>query len=227
MKHILHLIFISLFSFQLSAQVSLVLSSTSASAVGAKDEVSIIAKSTIKNESDSTKTIIWERTVHALTDGWDTAVCDKNICYNPDVETFDFELEAGEEGTLNVYGYPNGNEGMLSVSVKLTDSADPNNTVTGQFDVQSDGFTTSTTFVPLQDIKIYPNPTAQYISLTDVQDVAALSLYNILGRQVRFFTANYENQYDVSSLPVGLYLVRIVDKNSKTLKTLRLKVNYP
>jgi len=229
MKHILHLIFISLFSFQLSAQVSLVLSATSASAVGAKDEVSIIAKSTIKNESDTRKTILWERTVNAITDGWDTAVCDKNVCYNPDIEAFDFDLDPGEEGTLNVYGYPNGVEGMVSVSVKLTDSVDPNNTVTGEFEVQSEGFrtTTSTNFVPVQDIKIYPNPTAQHISLTDVQNVAGLSLYNIVGRQVKSFVANYENQYDVSALPVGLYLVRVVDRNLNTLKTLRLKINYP
>jgi len=185
MKHILQLIFISLLSFQLSAQVSLVLTSSSASAVGPKDEVSIIAKSTVKNESNAKKLILWERTVHSLTDGWDTAVCDKNVCYNPDVESFEFELEAGEEGTLNVYGYPNGKEGMLSVSVKLTDSTDPNNTVTGEFEVQSEGFTTSTTFVPVQDIKIYPNPTTQYISLTDVQNVAGLTLYNIVGRQVK------------------------------------------
>ena len=227
MKHILHLIFISLFSFQLSAQVSLVLSSSAASALGSKDEASIIAKSTVKNESDSKKTIVWERTVHSISEGWETAVCDKNVCYNTNIDSFDFELDPGEEGTLNVYGYPNGVEGMVSVSVKLTDAADPNNTVTGQFDVQSDGFTTSTTFVPVQDIKIYPNPTAQFISLMDAQDVAGLSLYNIVGRQVKSFTATYENQYDVSSLPVGLYLVRVMDKNLNTLKTLRLKINYP
>ena len=61
----------------------------------------------------------------------------------------------------------------------------------------------------------------------DAQDVAGLSLYNIVGRQVKSFTATYENQYDVSSLPVGLYLVRVMDKNLNTLKTLRLKINYP
>lgn len=227
MKNILLLIFISFISFQLTAQVSLVLASSNVSAVGPKDEVSIIAKTTVKNESDSKKTIVWERTIHSISEGWQTAVCDKNVCYNPDIESFDFELEPGEEGTLNVYGYPNGVEGMVAVSVKLTDASDPNNTVTGEFEVQSDGFTTSTSFVANPAIKIYPNPTSQYISLTDVQKVAGLTLYNIVGRQVKTFAANYENQYNVSELPVGMYLVRIVDRNAKTLKTLRLRIDYP
>ena len=60
-----------------------------------------------------------------------------------------------------------------------------------------------------------------------MQNAAGLRLYDMVGRQVKTFTATYENQYDVSSLPVGLYLVRVVDKNLNTLKTLRLKINYP
>jgi len=93
--------------------------------------------------------------------------------------------------------------------------------------LQASCTTTNTTVVSVEDIKIYPNPTAQYISLRNVQDIAGLRLYDIIGRQVKTFTATHENQYDVSSLPVGLYLVRVVDKNLNTLKTLRLKINYP
>jgi len=110
-----------------------------------------------------------------------------------------------EEATINVYGYPRGVEGATSVELKLTDSADPNNTVTGQFEVQSEGFTTSTRFIAKPDIKIYPNPTTEYISLTDAQYVDKLVVHNIVGRPVQSFAVNYSNQYDVSRLPVGMY----------------------
>jgi len=77
------------------------------------------------------------------------------------------------------------------------------------------------------NIKIYPNPTAQYISLMDGINVDQLIIYNIVGRPVKTFKVDYMNQYDVSQLPIGIYLVRLLNKREQTLKTIRLKVNYP
>lgn len=228
MKKALLLIFTSFLLFQLNAQVSLVLGSATTSAEGTKDDDAIIAKTTILNDSPEKKTILWERTVLSITDGWGTAVCDKNLCYDPSIEAFEFELDSMEEASISVYGYPLGKEGATSVEIKLTDANDPNNTVTGSFQVKSDGFTTTNTrFVAKPNIKIYPNPTSQYISLTDATNVDRLMVYNIVGRSVKNFRATSSNQYDVSNLPVGIYLVRLVDRFDYTLRTVRLRVDYP
>ncbi len=227
MKQILHLIFFSLLFFQLPAQVSLVLDAVTVSQIGNRDDDAIIAKATVTNESTERKLILWQRNVLSLTEGWGTAICDKNICYDPSIEAFEFELDAGESGTVNVYGYPGGLDGRAKVELTLTDSADPNNTVSAVYDVRSEGVVTSTTNISRPNIKIYPNPTAQYISITDATDVDKLIVYNIVGRPVKTFKATYENQYNVGHLPIGMYLVRVVNAKEQTLKTIRLKVSYP
>lgn len=227
MKQTLHLIFFSLLFFQLPAQVSLVLDATTVSQIGTKEDDAIIAKATVKNESTEKKLILWQRNVLSLTEGWGTAICDKNLCYDPSIDAFEFELDAGEEGTVNVYGYPGGVDGRAKVELTLTDAADSTNTVSAVYDVRSEGVVTSTNNISRADIKIYPNPTAQYISITDATDIDQLIIYNIVGRPVKTFKANYENQYNVGNLPIGMYLVRLVNKNERTLKTIRLKVSYP
>lgn len=227
MKQTLHLIFFSLLFFQLPAQVSLVLDAATISKIGTKTDDAIIAKAMVTNESTEKKLILWQRNVLSLTEGWGTAFCDKNICYDPSIEAFEFELEAGESGTVNVYGYPGGLDGRAKVELTLTDSADSTNTVSATYDIRSEGVVTSTKNISRPDIKIYPNPTAQYISITDATDVDKLIVYNIVGRPVKTFKATYENQYYVGQLPIGMYLVRVVNKREQTLKTIRLKVSYP
>jgi len=228
MKKILLLILTLSLFLQISAQVTLVLGMDSSSAEGTKDDDAIIAKTTILNDSPEKRLIKWERTVISITEGWGTAFCDKNLCYDPSIEAFEFELDSMEQADISVYGYPLGAEGATSVEIKLTDDSDASNTVTAKFDIKSEGFTTtSTRFTNKPNIKIYPNPTSQYISLTDATDVNRLMVYNIVGRPVKTFWANTNNQYDVANLPIGIYLVRLMDKYDHTIKTIRLRVNYP
>ncbi len=228
MKKILLLFLTSLFLLQVSAQVTLVLGAESSSAEGTKDDDAIIAKTTILNDSPEKRLVKWERKVVSISEGWGTAFCDKNLCYDPSVEAFEFELDSMEQADISVYGYPLGMEGATSVEIKLTDDGDATNTVTAKFDIKSSGFTTtSTRFTNKPNIKIYPNPTSQYISLTDAANVNRLMVYNIVGRPVKSFWANTSNQYDVSNLPIGIYLVRLMDRYDHTIKTIRLRVNYP
>jgi len=235
MKKILLLFLTLSFFLQISAQVTLVLGAESSTAEGTKDDDQIVAKTTILNNSSEKKTVLWERNVLSLSEGWETSFCDKNVCYNPDIETFEFDLDSMEQAEISVYGYPKGFdraavgiEGATTVEIKLTDASDATNTVSAVFDVKSDGFTTtSTRFVAKPNIKIYPNPTSQYISLTNATDVNRLMVYNIVGRPVKTFWANTNNQYDVANLPIGIYLVRLMDKYDHTIKTIRLRVNYP
>ena len=96
MKQTLLLLFTIFLTFQLSAQVTLTLTGSPAAAVGTKDDDAIIAKATIKNESSEKKLILWERKVLSITDGWGTAVCDKNLCYDPSIDAVEFELDSLE-----------------------------------------------------------------------------------------------------------------------------------
>jgi hypothetical protein len=185
------------------------------------DETQVIAEGTIKNESTDSVTVRWKRNVIKLTDGWETAVCDKNLCYIPTVEEMELELAGGEESTFNIYVYPNGiSGGEAIIELTATDINNPNNSITGRYEFNQN--TTSTFAVKKTDIKIFPNPTTNYISLTEADEVDHIVIYNIVGRPVKMFDVNYGNRYNVIDLPTGMYLVRLMGRNDKTIKTVRL-----
>ena len=230
MKEILLLFFVFSSSL-LNGQVTLKMTLPEGSTEALSTEIDVVGKGTLKNESDQAVTVMWKRTIVELTEGWETAVCDKNLCYIPTFgETSEdtgthLVLDPGEESNFDIHVYPNGIEGAAIVDLTATDINNSENTVTGRYTFNQT--TTSTRFSTQSAIKIYPNPTTQYISLTDATNVDRLMVYNIVGRPVKSFWANTNNQYDVSNLPIGIYLVRLLDSYDQTIKTLRLRVNYP
>ena len=154
-----------------------------------------------------------------LSNGWETAVCDKNLCYIPTIEEMELVWRQAKI-QFDVHVYPDMTEGSAIVEVTATDINDPNNTVTGRYTFNDN--TTSIFSIKRPNIKIFPNPTINYISLSDTKFVERLIIYNIVGRRVKMFKADFGNYYDVSNLPTGMYLVRLVGENDKILKTVRL-----
>ena len=72
-----------------------------------------------------------------------------------------------------------------------------------------------------ESLRIYPNPTTEYISVTDNSSVEYLYIYNIIGRRVMAFPVVSGVQYSLRDLPDGMYLVSMVDEAGKILKTVR------
>ena len=220
------LLFFLIFSISLSAQVTLKLTQPEGSTTVLASDDDITAKGFIKNESADTITVMWKRNIISLKDGWETAVCDKNLCYVPSygetsaTDGTNLVLAPGEESNFDVHVYPDGTEGFAIVEVTATDITNAGNTVTGRYEFNQ--MSTSTFDFKKTDIKIYPNPTVDFISLTDDNQVERLIIYNIVGRPVKLFNANYSNHYDVMDLPTGMYLVRLMGKNDRTIKTVRL-----
>ncbi len=220
------LLFFLIFSISLSAQVTLNLTEPTGSTTVLASDDDITAKGFIKNESEDTVTVMWKRNVIELKDGWETAVCDKNLCYIPSygetsaADGTNLVLAPGEESNFDVHVYPDGTEGFAIVEVTATDITNAENTVTGRYEFNQNS--TSTVNFTKAAIKIYPNPTIDYISISEADQVERLIIYNIVGRPVKLFDANYYNRYDVMDLPTGMYLVRLMGKNDRTIKTVRL-----
>ena len=73
------------------------------------------------------------------------------------------------------------------------------------------------------DLKVYPNPAVDYISLTEAQGVIEIQVFNLVGRSMKQFKIAYSSQqFYVGDLPKGMYLVQIKGKNDKVLTTQRL-----
>ncbi|MEL6122309.1 MAG: T9SS type A sorting domain-containing protein [Bacteroidota bacterium] len=72
-------------------------------------------------------------------------------------------------------------------------------------------------------IKVYPNPARDHFMLrvNDVE-VGAVSVTDIVGKEIIRFDAKDDHNYDISTLNQGIYLVRVYDRKDELVKALRL-----
>lgn len=72
-------------------------------------------------------------------------------------------------------------------------------------------------------ISIYPNPATNYISIDNDQTVKSIKIFNLVGRKLKSFDNIQKNeQYDISTLPNGMYLVQVIDQSNKVITTQRI-----
>lgn len=70
------------------------------------------------------------------------------------------------------------------------------------------------------ELKVYPNPVEDFINI-NVEENTSVSLFNILGEEVKTFDiVTGDNQFDISDLPNGVYIVKDKSGNysSKVVK---------
>lgn len=73
-------------------------------------------------------------------------------------------------------------------------------------------------------IQIFPNPTTDYIQLTNSEEVARIVIINMVGRTLRVFEAIEDQKlYRIGDLPRGMYLVQIIGDKNKIITTKRVK----
>lgn len=206
-----------LFTLQV-AMAQLTITSTSVSEtldVDVEREMTI----TLTNTSSSTKTVQWNRTEN-IPMGWYSYVCDKELCYLPSAGTATFSMTAGEEVAMKLTAY--------------ADAAGTGEITLDMFDVDNNADIVSTTFnlnailTDVEDfdiavVKIYPNPATDFIKITNADGIETMEIYNLIGKKVGSFNnINTFDTYNVSDLPNGMYLVRLLDEDNEVLGTKRI-----
>ena len=79
-----------------------------------------------------------------------------------------------------------------------------------------------------QSIKVFPNPAIDYIQLQDKEDeVANIFVYNIVGKKMVSFKNVEEEKKYYLDIPVGMYLIQLVDDYGKIISTKRLSIRRP
>jgi Secretion system C-terminal sorting domain len=72
-------------------------------------------------------------------------------------------------------------------------------------------------------ISIYPNPATNFISINKDENVRDIAIFNLVGRKLKTFqNVEKDEHYDVSDLPVGMYLVQVIDDKKKIVTTQRI-----
>ena len=79
-----------------------------------------------------------------------------------------------------------------------------------------------------QSIKVFPNPAIDYIELQDKDEqVENIFVYNIVGKKLASFRDVEEDKKYYLDIPVGMYLVQLVDDYGKIISTKRLSIRRP
>lgn len=196
-----------------------------------------IAHAYVINTSNQTIKLRWEISVVGANcpSAWKFKVCDDNQCYNSTVTTnvnltpgsepnVPVVLPPGDTSLMDVHINPIGTAGCCAVEIHLSDITDFNNPVA----IEKAGYDicvsplSAVTAAEKSRLRIYPNPTADYISLTKNDFVKQLWVTNILGRRIKSFTTSLNGKYDISELPDGIYLVSMIDAQYKIIKTVRV-----
>ncbi|MFM2265118.1 MAG: hypothetical protein RLZ77_536 [Bacteroidota bacterium] len=106
---------------------------------------------------------------------------------------------------------------MDDSSINVTSTTAQLSIGAGQFRVYGNRPSTLSTpsFDPLEDVKIYPNPSSAYFSISKAVNQA--DIFTTTGQLVRSFGPELEGyQYNISDLSKGLYLVKITDENGRS-----------
>jgi hypothetical protein len=168
-------------------------------------------------------TVRWKRKVEDITVGWQSAICDINACYSVETDStpseFLLTLAAGDSSMLDVHIRPGGLEGTAKIKVTVVDVSNPQNTVTGEYLFNQ---VSAAVDVKVEGIRIFPNPAIDYFELSNYDRVDQVVVYNLVGQEIRRFNAFPGAKFDLSSLQRDIYLVRVMDRRQKVIKTFRL-----
>jgi len=206
------------------AQAQLYISSTYSSQQGRSSE-EIAPSVTLKNNGNYTIEVRWERIRNNLPQGWDAVVCDKQ-CSLAEAKTF--TLASGESiSNFRVSFRPNGVEGIGNTEIKIYEVRNPGNSTIVNFSAAASNGNNMASISGNNAPTVYPNPAIDHIMIQDANnEVKFLEVYNVVGRKIEEFTVN-GGKYDVSELPLGMYMVRMLDKNKNIIRTQRISKYNP
>ena len=215
-----------LFAGTLSAQLSIEIDPPTIHGQGSVDENDIEVHVTITNTSDTKVDLLWTRHEVEKPDVWWTWICDLNACYAFDIGKAPSSrvntLSRGESMEFQVHAKAFGVAGFAQINVDIYDASDTTN-ILGTVEATFEAGTSSTDdLAELADLRVYPNPTTDYFRIYKSEKVEYIEVYNIVGKQVLTFNATRDGHYDVSAIPEGMYLVRLLDRQNAVLKTVRL-----
>ncbi len=192
-----------------------------------ESEFETVAHAFIRNTGTDSVTMRWIRLVDGISEGWQSAICDVNLCYGPMVDStpseFLLTIGPGDSTMLDVHLRPFGKEGSAQIRVRAEDVSDTSNVAEGLFIFNE--ISSTRDIARVNNINLFPNPTQSYFELTASDDLDKLFIYSVLGNKMREYRIVPNARYYVSDLPNGMYLVKVMNKANKLVKTLRLSKN--
>jgi hypothetical protein len=77
------------------------------------------------------------------------------------------------------------------------------------------------------ELRIFPNPAVHYFRISANREIGQVRIINIIGKKVKIYEGLDDRRYDIEDLPMGIYLVQILDDKGKIMTTRRLSKRMP
>lgn len=219
-KTILITYFTLIFSFLYSQSVFSIYPSDIVMTVDDPSDHEVIGKAIVINTSDEAIRFKWKKVVKTFTPQWQFAVCDLYQCWPPNVDSSEIVLEPGDTSNIDMHVYPNNTPGKATLGILVSDVNNPSDSY--ELEVTVNDAVSPVNYLDPGNIRIYPNPTTEYFSVDGVDDLRQVVVVNLVGQIVKKFSASVNSRYKVSDLETGLYLIRLINKEDKIVKTIRL-----
>lgn len=236
MKQII--LFVLIFSFGLTAQAQLNVAPNNLAQdtlLDLSDQfISTKIHTEIHNDTNDDAELYWEIVQMSGPTDWAVQLCVNNAsggCFSWGVPSNVYPaanidkpllINANEASIFDLGVRPYGTAGVGVYEIRVAPYGDSLNVITvGHFQFTIEGSTSTENFDKSQ-VKIFPNPTTDYFTITENSYVESIQIFNIVGKQMA--ATNFQNgdAINISGFPNGLYLVRMLTDDGDVLKTTRL-----
>ena len=227
MKQLFTLIF--LFTLSLTSFAQIVSDPSTLSATISEDEKKEISM-TVTNTAGVYYGVWWKLVVgDDWPAEWKTFICDSQNCYTPNTYECPKENEFGPNASSSAWSVkvdPSGVKGSSTLVMEFYSESSFTNligtTEVGAVFTADSDLTSSSNDVFTGNLVLFPNPTQDYFSIKNDENISTVSLVNVIGKEIWTQNHNSGALYDVSNLFKGMYLVRLMDNQGNLVKTLRL-----
>ncbi len=181
----------------------------------------------LNNVSDSEEVFVISLAGDNYPDGWNTSMCKGQLCYPPQIRTFNDTLAIGSHDTIKVDFHVGdaGDGSVWLVVFNINDPADADSILYTVHAVEN-GITDATSSSQPSDFGIdliYPNPFNSTVNVSFTiprQGITGLNVYTVSGRLVATLSSevysegNHVVSYQMpSTLASGVYLIRLESDN--------------
>lgn len=184
-------------------------------------DVDYVTQGYVVNESDVELKLKWSKNVQSKPEAADAAICDNVVCWNPSKNESEFVIAARDSSNFDFHYYPNGNAGNAVYKVMVEEVEKPDNKAEMTFSI-NEAATNNFTLPGKEEVRVFPNPATEYFSVDGLDQLKEVIVINLVGQEVKRFSASRKAKYNISELIRGLYLIRLVNDKDQVIKTVRL-----
>lgn len=181
------------------------------------------------NTSGGDLNFLWRVDRIDVPEEWELQVCDLVTCYIFGLEAAPVDrpntLLAGvTTSQMNFKVITNNVPGIGDFDLVFFNETDENDVFINLPIVVNATACTSATHDPavVDALSIYPNPAGDFFKVSNPELVERLSVYNIVGKEVKTMEKSNSGSYDIADLTYGMYLVRMFDEDGDIIKVSRL-----